>query len=343
MRPVIVLPLARIGTVVSSPCSRSAASTWRSISAWSGCSAVVQAPTWSASVDRLRSMPSRPIALALPVQRLMLAELLEQDHGQQVGAGKAARRHMERRRRLGDRLAVPARELLAHRLDHLPLARDHLQRLGDVLAQLGQLRRAAAGAALRRGDHDALARQMRRGTACATAACAGTTARSASAPPPARPPVRPRSPPPPALRAEAPSAPAAAPCAPSACRKAARRSFSISSLKWAISASVPAFTACARAATASASKRAARSARIIACAAARSDGSDSNCDVTPRQNHIRQQLQSKTVIPPMSDATSPADVASRCRTADSRAAPARSSPRRRPGSATRNGLAPGAS
>ena len=114
-------------------------------------------------------------------------------------------------------------------------------------------------------------------------------------------------------------------------------------LEWAISASVPAFTACARAATASASKRAARSARIIACAAARSDGSDSNCDVTPRQNHIRQQLQSKTVIRPMSDATSPADVANRCRTADNRVAPARSSPRRRPGSATRNGPVPAAS
>ena len=48
---------------------------------------------------------------------------------------------------------------------------------------------------------------------------------------------------------------------------------------------------------ASASKRAARSARIIACAAARSDGSDSNCDVTQRQNHIRQQLQSKNRHP----------------------------------------------
>src|SRR5262249_57984715 len=67
-----------------------------------------------------------PVALALPVQRLMLAELLEQDHSQQVGAGKAAWRHIERRRRLRDRLALPARELLAHRLDHLPLARDYL-------------------------------------------------------------------------------------------------------------------------------------------------------------------------------------------------------------------------
>ena len=101
-----------------------------------------------------------PIALALPVQRLVLAELLEQDHGQQVRPGKAARRRMERRRRLGDRLAVPARELLPHGLDHLPLPRDHLQRLGDVFTQLRQFRRTAAGAALRDGDHDALARQM---------------------------------------------------------------------------------------------------------------------------------------------------------------------------------------
>ena len=62
------------------------------------------------------------ISLALPVQRLMLAELLEQDHGQKVGPGKTTRRHMERRRRLRDRLAVPAGELLAHRLDDLPPA-----------------------------------------------------------------------------------------------------------------------------------------------------------------------------------------------------------------------------
>jgi hypothetical protein len=100
------------------------------------------------------------VAFALAVQRLMLSELLEQDHGQQVGPRKTAGRDMEGRRRLGDRLAVSARVLLAHRLDHLPLTGNHLQRLGDVLAQLGQLLRPAAGAALRRRDHDALARQM---------------------------------------------------------------------------------------------------------------------------------------------------------------------------------------
>ena len=112
--------------------------------------------------------------------------------------------------------------------------------------------------------------------------------------------------------------------------------------EWLISASVPAFTACALAATASASRRAARSARIIACAAARSVGSDSKA-VTPRRNHIHHHPQSKSIIPPTSAATSPADVANRCQTADNRVAPARSSPHRRPGSATRNDRVPDAS
>ena len=90
----------------------------------------------------------------------MLAELLEQQHGEQVRAGPAARRDVERRRRLADPLAVPARHLLAHVLDHLPLARDHLQRLGDGLAELAQPRAAAAVAGRRRRNDDALARQM---------------------------------------------------------------------------------------------------------------------------------------------------------------------------------------
>ena len=101
-----------------------------------------------------------PVAFALAVQRLMLAELLKQDHGQQVRPGEAARRDVKRCRRLHDLLAFPARELFPHRLDHLPLPRDHLQRLGNVLAQLRQLRRAAAGTAFWCGDDDALAREM---------------------------------------------------------------------------------------------------------------------------------------------------------------------------------------
>ena len=48
------------------------------------------------------------VALALAVQRLMLAELLEQDHRQQAGSREAARRDMERRGRLRDRFASPA-------------------------------------------------------------------------------------------------------------------------------------------------------------------------------------------------------------------------------------------
>ena len=52
------------------------------------------------------------------------------------------------------------RELFPHRLDHLPLARDAFQRLGDRLAQLAQLVRTTAGAAGGSRNDDALARQM---------------------------------------------------------------------------------------------------------------------------------------------------------------------------------------
>src|SRR3546814_12591000 len=90
----------------------------------------------------------------------MLAELLEQQHGEEAWASPAARHDMERRWRLGDRLAIPAGELLAHGLDDLPLARDHLERLGDVLAQLRQPRPAAGRAGAGCGDHDPLARQV---------------------------------------------------------------------------------------------------------------------------------------------------------------------------------------
>jgi hypothetical protein len=55
---------------------------------------------------------------------------------------------MERRRRLADRLAVAAGELLPDRLDHPPLARHHVQRPAHVLAELTQ---AIAPAALASG------------------------------------------------------------------------------------------------------------------------------------------------------------------------------------------------
>jgi hypothetical protein len=63
---------------------------------------------------------------------------------------------------LADRLAIPAGELLPDNLHHLPLPRHDLQCLGDVLAQLGKPRRAAAGARARTGHDHPLARQMRR-------------------------------------------------------------------------------------------------------------------------------------------------------------------------------------
>ena len=102
------------------------------------------------------------VALGLPVERLMLAVLLEQDHGEKARAGEAARQHMERRRGLADLLACPAGELLPDVLQHLPLPWHHLQRLGDVLAELGEPGRPAAGAGGRAGNDDPLARQMLR-------------------------------------------------------------------------------------------------------------------------------------------------------------------------------------
>jgi hypothetical protein len=66
-----------------------------------------------------------------------------------------------RRRRLRDGLAGPAGELLAHIRDHLPLARDQLQRLGHILADLAQPLVATAWADRGRGINDALSRQMR--------------------------------------------------------------------------------------------------------------------------------------------------------------------------------------
>ena len=62
--------------------------------------------------------PLTGIALRLPVQRLVLSELVEQDHRQEVGAEEPSRGRVERCRRLADPFAVPAGELLAYRLDH---------------------------------------------------------------------------------------------------------------------------------------------------------------------------------------------------------------------------------
>ncbi len=90
----------------------------------------------------------------------MLAEFFEHDHGQQAGPRPATRRWVERRRRLADRLAIAAGELLPHVLDHLPAAGNDLERLGDVLTQLTKPRAATAQAGGRRWLDHALARQM---------------------------------------------------------------------------------------------------------------------------------------------------------------------------------------
>ena len=57
-------------------------------------------------------------------------------------------------------LSQSGRRTSRGRLDHLPLAGNDLQRLGDVLAQLRQPCAAAAGAGRRPGNDHPLARQM---------------------------------------------------------------------------------------------------------------------------------------------------------------------------------------
>jgi hypothetical protein len=99
-------------------------------------------------------------ALGLAVEGLMLAVLLEQQHGEETGASPATWHDVEGRRRLRDRLAVPAGELLADGLDDLPGPRDYLERLGHVLAKLGQPAPAASRARARRRHDDPLPRQV---------------------------------------------------------------------------------------------------------------------------------------------------------------------------------------
>lgn len=84
--------------------------------------------------------------LGLAVERLVLPVLLEQQHREEARSGPAAGEHMKGRRRLGDLLAIAARKLLAHRLGDLPRARDDLERLGDVFAELGEAGAAACRA-----------------------------------------------------------------------------------------------------------------------------------------------------------------------------------------------------
>lgn len=103
------------------------------------------------------------------------------------------------------------------------------------------------------------------------------------------------------------------------------------SFKWAISACVPELSACARAAATSVSTRAARSTRIIACAAARSDGNDSGAAFTTAMESIsaavrKPKSSSHRCRPPTLLRMAPIDPPTR----DNRAEPERSSPRRSP-------------
>src|SRR4029077_8183322 len=92
-------------------------------------------------VDRL-ALEARSLA----VERDMHAELVEQDRRQQSWADEAARRGMERRRRLADLLAIAAGALLASRPDQLEAARDPPQRLVLTPPDLRHPRSTAAGA-----------------------------------------------------------------------------------------------------------------------------------------------------------------------------------------------------
>ena len=101
------------------------------------------------------------VALGLTVQRLMLAELFEQDHCQQAGSSPSPGNHMERGRCLADLLAIPAGKFLPcpFRSPNF-VARDRLEGPGHVFAQLAQPRAATAATNRRRIDHHALAREV---------------------------------------------------------------------------------------------------------------------------------------------------------------------------------------
>src|SRR5258708_37901596 len=82
--------------------------------------------------------------------------------GEQLGACAPARDWMRWGRRLRDRFAGPAGELLAHVLDHFPPARDELQRLGHILTDLAQCPAPTARAGPGPGEDATLARRVPR-------------------------------------------------------------------------------------------------------------------------------------------------------------------------------------
>jgi hypothetical protein len=98
--------------------------------------------------------------LALPVQRLMQQELVDQHHRQQARPGEATRDRMGGCRRLGNCLAVPTRELLADVLDDLPAPRFAFKGLRYHLAKLVQPLAATFAAGARRRLDYTLHRKM---------------------------------------------------------------------------------------------------------------------------------------------------------------------------------------
>ena len=106
-------------------------------------------------------MPSRAKLSLCRFNGRWLPNLPWKNHREQAGAGAPAGDRIERCRWLRDGLANTAGELLPYRLDDLPLARNHFERLGDILTELGEL--AAAGRARTgRRDNHPFARQVRR-------------------------------------------------------------------------------------------------------------------------------------------------------------------------------------
>lgn len=82
------------------------------------------------------------ISLSLPIEQHMLAALLMQDPGQQVSASSTTSNHMKRGWCLGEAFTRPSGKTLTL-VRHSPLARNDLQRLNDVLADLDEFVEAA--------------------------------------------------------------------------------------------------------------------------------------------------------------------------------------------------------
>jgi len=99
-----------------------------------------------ASVDTSRSMPSRAYVAPWRLNGRCRLYLKNRTWASGLGPARHAHDWMRWGRRLRDRFAGPAGELLAHVLDHFPLARDELQRRGDVLTDLAQYPAPTGGA-----------------------------------------------------------------------------------------------------------------------------------------------------------------------------------------------------